>query len=129
MAHKSLFVAVSLVTSFSLIAASSPLANAASPLDGTWRPEYPQKVSPERRHDLIDLEGGVYACRSCMPPYTLEADGLDHAVKDEPDYDTRSVSVVDPRTVSRNAKKNGVVVFESRLTVSEDGASLTELQT
>ena len=102
---------------------------AQSAFDGTWRPEYPQKVSPAAKHDVIDLKGGVYVCRSCQPPYTVKADGRDHPLRNDPDYDTRSVLIIDARTVSRTAKKGGVLVVASKSTVSEDGATLTELQT
>jgi len=109
--------------------AISPAARAQSVFEGTWRPEYPQKVSPAAKHDVIDLKDGVYACRSCQPPYTLKADGLDHPLRNDPDYDTRSVRISDARTVTQTAKKGGVLVVASKSTVSDDGATLTELQT
>jgi len=99
-----------------------------SVFDGTWRPEYPQKVSSREKHDVISLKNGVYECRSCVPPYTVNADGVDHTFRDDPSYDTRSVTVVDARTVTRTAKKGGAVVVSSKVTTSEHGTMLTELQ-
>ena len=99
----------------SLIAALSPAIWADSVFDGTWRPEYPQKVNPNEKHDVIALKNGVYECRSCTPAYTIKADGADYAVDNNPDFDMRSVKVVDARTVVRSAKKGGSLVFESKL--------------
>ena len=117
-----------LLSSVVVVALSTP-AGAHSVFDGTWRPEYPQKFSPDRKPDDIDLRNGVYECRSCMPPYTLKADGQDHALSHDPDFDTRRITVVDARTVLRRANKGGQVAFESKLIVGEDGMTLTELQT
>lgn len=109
--------------------AISSATSAQGVFEGTWRPEYPQKVSPSAKHDVITLKDGEYTCRSCQPPYTVKADGLDHPLRDDPDYDTRSALIIDARTVTRTAKKGGVLVVTSKSTVSEDGSMLTELQT
>ncbi len=121
MSSKLVFLGVALVMS------SATWAH--SVFDGTWRPEYPQKFSPSQKHDVIDLKNGVFECRSCVPPYVVKADGVDHALRSDPNYDTRSVTIVDARTVTRTAKKGGVVVVASKLIAGEDGATLTELQT
>ena len=113
----------------SVIAAVSSAVWADSPFDGTWRPEYPQKASPGQKHDVYELKNGVYECRSCTPPYTVQADGADHPVNNNPDYDMRSVTVVDARTITKSVKKGGSLVFESKLTAGADGTTLTELQT
>jgi hypothetical protein len=117
-----------LVCCGAVLAMSAP-AWARSVFDGTWRPEYPQKVSAGEKHDVIGLKNGVFECRSCVPPYTLAADGVDHAVSNNPEYDARSVKVVDARTVVRTVKKSGNVAYESKVTAGDDGMTLTELQT
>ncbi len=117
-----------LIASVVAVALSAP-AGAHSVFDGTWRPEYPQKFGPDRKPDNIDLRNGVYECRSCMPPYTLAADGQDHALSGDPDFDTRRITILDARTVLRTASKGGKVAFESKLIVGADGMTLTELQT
>ena len=114
---------------FAVFIAMSAPAWAESVFEGTWRPEYPQKFGPGQKHDVIDLKNGVYECHSCMPPYSQKADGLDHAVSNDPDYDTRRISILDARTVLRTARKGGKVVVESKLIAAADGATLTELQT
>src|SRR6185312_13927594 len=113
----------------SVIAAMSPAVWADSLFDGTWRPEYPQKASPGQKHDITELKNGVYECRSCTPPYTIQADGMDYPVKNNPDYDARNVKIVDAQTITKSVKKGGSVVFESKVTAAADGTSLTELQT
>lgn len=112
-----------------VLAACCPSAWPRSAFEGTWRPEYPQKVSAARKHDLFDLTNGMFECRSCTPTYALAADGADHAVANDPNYDTRSITVLDARTVKEVAKKGGATVFEARLIAGEDGKTLTELQT
>ena len=102
---------------------------AGSVFDGTWRAQYPQKFDSERKPDDLELQNGLYSCKSCDPPYSLAADGKDHPVAGDPDFNTRSVTIVDQRTVTKSAKGSGGVSVISRCTVSEDGSKLTELQT
>lgn len=108
--------------------ATSPWALAHSPFDGTWRPD-PQKASPTRKPDAIQLSNGMYECQSCEPPYTIQADGRDHPANGAPFYDSMSVTIVDPHTVNRLAKKDGQTVMKSTMTISADGTSLLETQT
>ncbi len=117
-----------LISGAVVVAFSAPVG-AHSVFDGTWRPEYPQKFSPDRKPDDIEVRNGIYACRSCMPPYTLVADGRDHTLSNDPDFDTRRITVVDAHTVLRSASKGGQVAFESKLIVGDDGMTLTDLQT
>jgi hypothetical protein len=109
-----------------LLGASS-FAWAQSPFDGTWRPD-PQKPSPTRKPDAVQLSDGMYECQSCEPPYKIEADGHDQPVSGISYYDTMSIRIVDPHTVTRLAKKSGEPVMKSTMTVSADGASLVETQ-
>ena len=109
------------------VLATSRLALAQSQFDGTWRPD-PQKASPTRKPDAFQLSHGRYECQSCQPPYTIKADGQDQAVSGVELYDTMSVTIVDPHTVNRLAKKSGQTVMKSAMTVSADGASLVESQ-
>jgi len=103
------------------------VAQAQSPFDGTWRPD-PQRPDPGRTPDVYQLINGDYDCRSCMPPYKVKADGMDHSVRGNPRFDTLRVTVVDDRTITKIAKKGGNTVVESRAEVSADGRTLTERQ-
>jgi len=102
-------------------------ASAQSVFDGTWRPD-PQRPGPNEKPDEYVLNQGTYECRSCTPPYKVVADGHDHPVAGNPRYDTLSVQVVDARTVTKIAKKQGQTVAETRATVSADGNTLVEKQ-
>lgn len=109
-----------------LCAAAAP-APAGSPFDGTWRPD-PQKADPARKPDVFTLGQGLFGCESCTPPYSIKADGQDQAVSGASYFDTMRITVVDPHTVQRVARKDGEPVMTSTLTVSADGASLLESQ-
>jgi len=100
-------------------------AFAASPFDGTWRPD-PERGDPNGKPDEYVLSGGNYQCRTCTPPYAIPADGQDHPVADNSMYDSLTVKIVDNRTISRVAKKGGKTVAEIRATVSADGNSLSD---
>jgi hypothetical protein len=107
--------------------ATAPLARAQSAFEGTWRPD-PQKPGPTRPPDAFELSHGMYECKSCQPAYTIKADGHDQPVSGVDFYDTLRVTIVDPHTVNRLARKNGQTVMNSTMTVSADGASLLESQ-
>jgi hypothetical protein len=105
-----------------------PCAIARSPFDGTWRPD-PQRPDPGRPDDVLQLSNGEYACRSCKPPYRVEADGIGHPISANPRFDSLSVRVVDNRRIARIATRNNAKVVESTAEVSPDGQTLTERQT
>ena len=110
------FVAVAAL----LATASSP---AQSPFDGTWKTDLSKtKFSPKPL--TFYTSAGWYHCVSCAPAFDVSADGQDHAVSGQ-SYDTISVTIVDPRTISVVTKKGSVVDFEQTRTVSADGKTLT----
>lgn len=108
--------------------ATSSLALAHSPFDGTWRPD-PQTPPPSQTPDVFEVSQDSYECRSCKPPYVIKTDGVAHPVAGNPRYDTLSIKVVDPRSVSKLARKGPNTVLASTMTVSADGSRLTESQT
>jgi len=118
-------VSVLTFTGFLLLPA---LGRAQSAFDGTWRPD-PQKFDPSRKPDIVELANGIYNCQSCTTPYKVKANGLDQPVSGNPYYDTVRVTIVDDRTAVKTAKRGGKTVLESKLTVSADDATETELQT
>jgi hypothetical protein len=105
-----------------------PLAANPSPFDGTWRPE-PQRPGPDRKPDILVLADGVYDCLSCQPPYRVPADGREHAVSDQPSFDTIAITVVDERTVRKVGRKDGTTVIDSISVVGADGNAKVETQT
>lgn len=106
----------------------SPLCMAQSVFNGTWRPD-PQTFGATRKPDVVELAHGVYACQTCAPPYKIKADGHDQALAGNPHYDTLSIRTVDDRTVSKTAKKAGKAVAETKISVSADGKTKTEVGT
>ena len=90
-----------LITMAALFAAAS--SQAQSPFDGTWKTDLSKtKFSPKPL--TFYTSAGWYHCVSCTPAYDVQADGQDHAVSGQ-SYDTMSVTIVDPHTISIVAKK------------------------
>lgn len=99
----------------------STVCQAQSPFDGTWRIDISQaRLSPKPM--VAYLSQGWYHCVDCNPAFDVQADGQDHAVAGQ-NYDTLSVTVVDPHTVTFVGKKGGKVTFESTRTAN--GKTLT----
>jgi len=96
--------------------------------DGTWRPSYGPPPADEPP-DNVSLVDGIYACRSCRPPYEAPADGKRHPVAGHPRFDDLQVDLVDDRTVRLIGRRGPDVTFESTATVSADGQTRTETWT
>ncbi len=108
--------------------ALSPVGDAQTAFNGTWRPD-PQTFSPTREPDVIELANGMYDCQTCTPPYKIKADGTDQPIAGSPYYDTLSVKLVDKQSILKIAKMDGKTVAETKSTVSADGKTKTDVQT
>jgi len=109
-------------------AAASESANAAAPaaagsIDGTWKADI-DSVQFSQKPDEYLLQGGQYSCKSCVPSFTVAADGAFHPVS-LPYADSYAVKVVDDHNIVRTQKKGGRQVGETKLTISADGNTLT----
>jgi hypothetical protein len=99
------------------------VTRAQSPFDGTWKTDLSQtKFSPKPLAFYISQ--GWYHCVTCNPTFDVAADGQDHAVTGQ-SYDTISVTIVDPNTISIVTKKGGQADYEQTRSVSADGKTLT----
>jgi hypothetical protein len=109
---------------FALMAlCAATTAKAQSPFDGTWKTDLAQtKFSPKPLAFYISQ--GWYHCVTCNPTFDVAADGQEHAVTGQ-SYDTISVTIVDPHTISVMTKKGGQPDYEQTRTVSADGKTLT----
>jgi hypothetical protein len=107
------------------LASLPALAAAASPLDGTWVWDASSAKLPDRP-DVYLLDKGNYDCKSCVPPITAAADGMDHPVTGHPYTDSIAVTIVNPHVVKATYKKGGKVTGLETLTVSDDGKSLVD---
>ncbi|QNK02693.1 hypothetical protein [Dyella telluris] len=97
-------------------------AMADGPFDGTWKIDM-SKLQMPKKPDVLVLKDGTYACKTCVPPVSIKADGEDHAVTGHPYLDTMAVAVVDAHTVRETDKKGGKVVATTTTTVAADGKS------
>lgn len=99
-------------------------AAAQSAFDGTWKMDL-NKADFPKEPDVFTLRDGMYACKTCTPPYEIKADGTDQPVTGNPYHDTVAIKVVNDHTVEETDKKNGKVVATSTSTVSSDGNTVT----
>ena len=110
---------------FVLIAAlAAAPASAASPFDGTWKTDI-TKIRFSDRPDEVLLAQGRYSCRSCVPAFTIPADGKPHPVAGHDYYDAVAVTVKGPRAVDVTGSQRGKKAFTNSWTVSADGGTAT----
>jgi hypothetical protein len=98
-----------------------------SAFDGTWRPDPQRPTHPKT--EIAVLANGEYECASCTPPYTVKADGHDQHLDGNPYFDTVNIVVIDDHTITKTGKRAGKVTVDTKVTVSADGATQTEVQT
>lgn len=112
---------------FSIAALCAATAShAQSPFDGTWRID-PAKSKFDQKPFTIYTSQGWYHCVSCTPPFDVQADGQFHEIAGQ-GFDTISVTLVDPRTITLVTKKGDKTIEEDTATVSADG-KLTTIKT
>lgn len=95
-----------------------------SAFDGTWKLNL-NKAELSKKPDTYVLQGGMYHCKTCVPPVDVKADGQDQKVTGHPYYDTASIRIVDDRTIEETYKKDGKTVITSKTTVSPDDKTLS----
>lgn len=100
------------------------MTRAQGPFDGTWKFNVNKVQFPEKP-DVYLLQGGMYHCKTCVPPIDIKADGQDQKVTGQLYFDAVSVKVVDERTIKETHKKDGKVVTTSKTVVSPDGNTAT----
>lgn len=96
---------------------------ASAGIDGTWTADV-NSVVFESKPDEMLLQAGQYSCKSCVPAFTVAADGEFHPVS-LPYADSMSVKVIDDHNVVRASKKGGKAMGETKLSVSADGNTLS----
>lgn len=109
---------------FALLAASllsTPLL--AAPIDGTWVADV-KTAQLSTKPKLRTLDHGIYRCSSCVPAYSIAADGKFHPLKGDPYVDEQSVKVVDAHTVTFDSRQGGHDVGSSTSVVSPDGKTI-----
>jgi hypothetical protein len=100
------------------------IAFATSPFDGTWKVKLDSvKASGKPTEDVI--MNGNYTCQTCVPPFTIKADGKEQPTPVHNTRDHMSVTVVNPTTVEYTQMAHGKVTGKSTDTVSADGNVLS----
>lgn len=100
------------------------LATAQSAFDGTWKISL-NNVDWSKKPDVFLLDKGMYTCKTCVPPYTIKADGSDQAVTGHPYFDTVAIKVVSDHEIQEFDKKGGKLVATSKTVISDDGKTAT----
>jgi hypothetical protein len=108
----------------SLVMLATPASSIGqSSFNGTWKVDF-ESAMPKKINVWL-LQNRTYKCTSCSPTIDVKADGKDQPVNGQP-YDTISVKIVDHQTVEEIEKKNGQTVSDEKLTVSNDGNTVTD---
>jgi hypothetical protein len=107
-----------------LCAAFVPLhAMAASPFDGTWKEDI-ASVKMSQKPDAYVLMDGMFTCKSCVPPYTVKADGSDQPVSGNPYMDMVAVNASDVHNVVLTDKKSGKTTETLTFKVAPNGQTI-----
>jgi hypothetical protein len=100
------------------------VVRAQSAFDGTWKIDL-TSATPSDKPDVFILQGGMYECKTCNPPFKVKADGADQAISGSPYIDTVAIKVLSDHAIEETDKKGGNVVSTSTATVSADGKTVT----
>jgi hypothetical protein len=106
------------------LASTAVPATAQSAFDGTWKADVAAS-SVNAKPNEFAIQNGVYNCTSCLPPFSVKADGAFHAAADKPYWDEIAVEVVDPPTVQYRYRKGGKEVASATLAVAVGSDALS----
>lgn len=99
------------------------LALAQSAFVGTWKADVTNNIQLPKKPSEYLLTGGTYTCKTCVPSYSVPADGQDHKVTGHPYFDTVAIKVVDDNTIQETDKKAGKTVTTVTTKVSANGTT------
>ncbi|HEV2595926.1 MAG TPA: hypothetical protein VGU01_12060 [Sphingomicrobium sp.] len=102
---------------------ASATATAGSGINGTWKADV-ASAKWDQKPDQFLLQNGTYSCKTCTPPWSVQADGAFHPVTGHPYYDEVAIKVVDDKTVQQSTKLKGRDTGGSTIKVSADGNTL-----
>jgi len=111
-----------------LLALVPAIGFAHSPFDGTWKMKLDSVQFSGKPTEQVILNGS-YTCKSCVPPFTVKADGKDQPTPVHNQRDHLAVKVVSPTTVEYTQKVGGKLNGTSTDTVSADGNRLSSVFT
>jgi hypothetical protein len=99
-------------------------ALAATPFDGTWKVKL-DSIQVSGKPNVEEIKDGMYTCSSCVPSFTVKADGTDQLTPVHNLRDHLAIKVVSPSTVEYTSKRDGKITSVNRITVSADGNKIT----
>jgi hypothetical protein len=103
--------------------AGTEAAASSDSITGTWQLNL-DSAKWENASSTYTFADGEYTCGSCLPPYTIKADGEWQSV-DRPGVDELKYTLVDDQTVQTASRFEGKDLGNSTWTVSEDGTTMT----
>lgn len=98
-------------------------ATEAASLAGTWKANL-DSAEFENSTSSYLFADGQYTCNSCIPPYTVAANGEWVSV-DRPGVDAVKYTIVDDRTITSASRLGDKELGNSTWTISEDGQTMT----
>jgi hypothetical protein len=96
----------------------------AAGIDGTWKAAVDSAQTP-KKPDVYVVEAGVYDCKTCTPPFSVKADGMDHTVAGNPYFDTVAITLGDHKLTEVD-KKAGKTVTTTQTLIAADGKSAVQ---
>lgn len=96
----------------------------AAPIDGTWLVDM-NATQYSAKPKMRTLAGGVYRCSTCVPAFSVPADGKFHAIKGSPYGTEIAVKPIDDNSVAYEYQAKGKPTGSDIGTVSADGKSMT----
>src|SRR5467141_4154173 len=108
-----------------IVLLASATMSGQTPFDGTWMTKLDTAKLPTKP-DKYSLSNNMYECLTCVPKYSVKADGSDHKVTGHPYYDTVAVHVANASSIEIIQKKDGKVMATDTQTVSSDGNTLSD---
>lgn len=110
---------------FFLLLLLPALGWAQTPFDGTWKVQLDKTQLPKKPDEYL-LKDGTYDCKTCVPKYSVKADGQPQKVEGHPYFETLVVKVVDDHNVEFDYQRSGKTTYMEKDAVSSDGKTLTQ---
>jgi len=97
---------------------------AQTPFAGTWIVQ-PELTRFALRSPSFLLERGVFERTSCAAALRVPADGMEHPVSGDPNFEAVLIRALDRRHVEMQERRSDKVIWQGRYAVSRDGKSMT----
>ena len=103
----------------------APAPEGANKASGTWQPEKMESASENVMLVTYKVtDDGLSMTDPTGDSYTAKFDGKDYPYKGDPGVTSVSLKKIDANTIEETDKRDGKVIFISRMTVSPDGRTM-----